>query len=218
LHEMNVHHGGVPEEIKPPEVRKEHIEIWLEAATDHGHFHAGEEVRLKLYKGYNMKPSRPNDNQLIRFFKVDQSKIIELELNYSDDHQEFVMDQQNDGIIQIYAQAEHDKTLYAKIVFEIGHHHHNALKPIGLPLEILPLSHNHARIGQHYQVQVLRDKKPWPGAEIRITFTGTRHADYPHHLIADDEGKAGIFLSARGNYLFSVQNEDIISTFTLMKN
>jgi predicted RNA-binding protein len=30
-------------------------ELWLEPDTDHGHFHEGEEVVLRLYKGYNMQ-------------------------------------------------------------------------------------------------------------------------------------------------------------------
>ena len=43
-----VHHRIILEEIRE-EIVKGHQELWLEPDTDHGHFHPGEEVRLKLY-------------------------------------------------------------------------------------------------------------------------------------------------------------------------
>ncbi|HCF71820.1 MAG TPA: hypothetical protein DER33_09610 [Syntrophomonas sp.] len=65
---------------------------------------------------------------------------------------------------------------------------------------------------------MLEAGNPLKGAEVRVTYSSTLNHDYPHRLTANEEGKAKIFLSAKGNYLFSVSNADIISTFTLVKS
>ena len=44
-----VHHRIILEEVKEATGVRE-LEIWLEPDTDHGHFHEGEEVSLKLLK------------------------------------------------------------------------------------------------------------------------------------------------------------------------
>ena len=49
-----VHHRIIIEEVSQQQINVG-TEIWLDLDTDHGHFHEGEEVRLNLLKGYNMK-------------------------------------------------------------------------------------------------------------------------------------------------------------------
>ncbi|MEN6389497.1 MAG: DUF4198 domain-containing protein, partial [Syntrophomonas sp.] len=75
-----------------------------------------------------------------------------------------------------------------------------------------------ARMGENYEIMVLKDGEPLAGAEVMATFAGTHHQDYPHRLVADEDGKVRLFLSARGNYLFKVQEGNVISTFTLVKS
>jgi uncharacterized GH25 family protein len=64
----------------------------------------------------------------------------------------------------------------------------------------------------------LKNGLPLPGAEVKATYSRTSNRDYPHHLTTDAEGKTSLFLTARGDYLFSVKDGDIISTFTLTKS
>ncbi len=130
---------------------------------------------------------------------------------------EMNLGQETDWLLQIYAEQPGDKALYAKILMEIGHHHHHKVEPIGLPLEIVPINYSHARMGESYEVQLLKNGEPLSGAELRVTYASTKSADYPHRLTTDQEGKARVFLTARGNYLFTAVNDDNISTFTLVK-
>ena len=128
------------------------------------------------------------------------------------------MGQELDGLVQVYAHVSGERELYAKVLVEIGHHHHHALEAIGLPLEIMPIDYTHARMGQNYEVQILQGGKPLAGVELLVTYTGTQSTTYPHRLISNEEGRARVFLSARGNYLFSVSSQNITSTFTLVKS
>ena len=54
--------------------------------------------------------------------------------------------------------------------------------------------------------------------EVKATYAGTHHREHPHRLRTDDNGRARIFLTARGNYLFSVTHNNVTSTFTLVKS
>ncbi|MEN6351669.1 MAG: CooT family nickel-binding protein [Syntrophomonas sp.] len=211
-----VHHRVVLEKVAPQDQVKE-AEIWLEPDTDHGHFHEGEEVRIKVNKGYNM---RPGEEPLLSpcAFTVNDGVSKELHLHEHHGKMEINLGAEVDGLIQVYVHESGEQELYAKIVLEVGHHHHHGLSPVGLPLEIVPSDYSHARMGESYEVCVLKDGKPLPGAAIRATYTGTNNKEYPHNLTCDEEGKAKIFLTARGNYLFSVKDGNIISTFTLMKS
>ena len=118
----------------------------------------------------------------------------------------------------IYVHEHGIRELYAKVVMEIGHHHHHGLQPLGLPLEIVPSDYSHARMGESYEIQVLQNGQPLAGAEVKVTYASTRSKDYPHHLTTSEDGRTKIFLSARGNYLFSVATQNITSTFTLVKS
>lgn len=210
-----VHHRIVLEEIKEATGVQE-MEMWLEPDTDHGHFHEGEEVSLKLLKGYNMKADPIADFQNVRAFVANDGDKRELHFHEHDGAKNLIMGQEAEGLIQVYV-AEEDK-LYAKLIIEIGHHHHHGLQPLGLPLEIVPSNYSHARMGENYEIQVLKGGKPLAGVEVRATYAGTHNRDYPHHLATDSEGKARLYLTARGNYLFTVSDEGITSTFTLMKS
>lgn len=210
-----VHHRVILEEIKEA-IGVQGLEIWLEPDTDHGHFHEGEEVSLKLLKGYNMKADPMAGFQNPRAFVVNDGDKRELHLHEHDGAKNIIMGQEAEGLIQVCV-VDEDK-LYAKMIVEIGHHHHHGLQPVGLPLEIVPSNYSHARMGENYEIQVLKDGKPLTGVEVRATYAGTHNRDYPHHLTTDNEGKARLYLTARGNYLFTVSDDDITSTFTLMKS
>lgn len=211
-----VHHRILLDEIQEAQAVREH-EIWLEPETDHGHFHAGEEVTIKVLKGYNMKPADFVCTK-ISATVVSEGSNQKIDIHEHHGQGQINLGQEADGLLQVFIEEHNGKRRFGKIIMEIGHHHHHGLDPLGLPLEIVPKGHSHARMGESYELLVLKDGQPLPGAEIKATFTGTQSLDYPHRLVADSAGKAKLFLSARGNYLFSVSHEDIISTYTLIKS
>lgn len=212
-----VHHRIVLDEIREPKTSQE-LENWLVPGTDHGHFHEGEEVILKLYKGYNMHPADEVDFSSLQAFVAGEGVSREVEIKDHQGVKEIKLDQEDDGLIQVYVHENGAKQLYSKIVMEVGHHHHHGLEAAGLPLEIVPCDFSHARLGESYEIEVVQDGKPVAGIEVRVTYTSTVNHDYPHRLTTDKEGKARIFLTAKGNYLFSVSSDNIISTFTLVKS
>ncbi|MBP1761659.1 MAG: RNA-binding protein, predicted [Firmicutes bacterium] len=213
-----VHHRIILEEIDKQEAKEHDQEIWLEPDTDHGHFHAGEEVVLKLSKGYNMKPDHDAAYSAIEAFAVNEGNVNPVHIHDHHGSKEINLGQEADGLLQIYVHEHEIRELYAKVVMEIGHHHHHGLKPLGLPLEIVPIDYSHARMGESYEIQVLQNGQPLAGAEVKVTYASTRSKDYPNRLTTSEDGRAKIFLSARGNYLFSVTAQNIISTFTLVKS
>ncbi|MGI5922279.1 MAG: CooT family nickel-binding protein [Syntrophomonadaceae bacterium] len=212
-----VHHRIILDEIREPVLNQE-SEIWLEPNTSHGHFHEGEEVILKLYKGYNMHPADKMEFSNPHAFVV--SDGVTREVDIKDHHGAMTVNlgHENDGLVQVYVQEHGPVRLLAKIVMEVGHHHHHGLEPVGLPLEIIPCDFSHAHMGENYEVQVLKEGKPLSGVEVRVTYTSTKNRDYPHRLTTNEEGKARIFLTAKGNYLFSVSSDNTVSTFTLVKS
>lgn len=210
-------HRIIVEEIKQVAKVLEQ-EIWLTLDTEHGHFHTGEDVKLNLFKGYNMKNISNLEITQPQLFVVHEDKNREIGLNLHNGIYQANLGEEADGLIQIYACEIADKQLYAKIFVEIGHHHHREIKAIGLPLEIMPSNYQHARMGESYEIKVLKDGLPLPNAQVKATYSGTSNKDYPHQLLTDEEGKLSIFLSARGNYLFSASDGNIISTFTLSKS
>lgn len=212
-----VHHRIILEAIQEAKSQN-YMELWLEPATRHGHFHPGEEVIIKLRKGYNMQVDNQADFSKPQAFIVDARGAQELEIQ--DHHGELAihLGQDIDGLAQIYVQEKGEPELYAAVLVEVGHHHHHGIKPMGLPLEIIPTDYSHARLGENHEIQVLKNGHPLAGAEVRATFSNTKNRDYPHHLKTDQEGKTRLFLTARGNYLFSIADENIISTFTLVKS
>ncbi len=212
-----VHHRIIIEELAA-ESAGSGTEIWLDLDTDHGHFHEGEEVNLNLFKGYNMKANPEAVWIAPRVMVTGRTGERQADLHLHGHIGHVHLGSENDGLIQVYAHESGDQELYAKLLVEVGHHHHHDLQPIGLPLEILPCGYSHARMGENYEVQVLKDGKPLAGVTLRATYANTRNTDYAHNLITDEEGKARLFLTARGNYLFSVSHENIISTFTLVKS
>jgi len=213
-----VHHRVMLDEIQEVD-HPVHEELWLEPATDHGHFHEGEQVTLKLFKGYNMKPGHDCEFAGLKAFIAGNGEAKELHIHDHHGSRELVLGQENDGLLQVWAEeAEGNHRRLASVLVEVGHHHHHGLKPAGLDLEIFPTDYSHARMGESYEIQVLQQGKPVPGAEVRATFAGTHQKDYPHRLVTNDEGKARLFLTARGNYLFSVSADEVISTFTLVKS
>lgn len=211
-----VHHRILLEEIQEEQGIVEN-EIWLEPETDHGHFHEGEEVSLKVLKGYNMKPSE-QDCSDIRATVVSEEGRRPVQINMHHGTAEINLGSETDGLIQVFVEEETDKELYGKIVLEIGHHHHHELQPLGLPLEIVPCGYSHARMGENYEIMLLKDGSPLPGVEVRATFSATHSPDYPHRLTTGSDGKTRLFLSARGNYLFTASYENLVSTFTLVKS
>lgn len=212
-----VHHRIILEEM-PVSTTPRSPEIWISLNTEHGHFHAGEEISLHLLKGYNMKADSPAAFSHPRLFVVDQEQKREFPVTISENKGEVNLGNEADGLLQIFAHESGEQELYAVIWIEVGHHHHHSIEPLGLPLEILPAHNQHARMGENYEIQVLKNGVPMPAAAVKATYAATNSADYPHRLITDQEGKARVFLSARGNYLFSVCDENIISTFTLIKS
>jgi len=212
-----VHHRIILEEIRDEPVNR-HLELWLEPDTDHGHFHPGEEVRLKLYKGYNMRVDSEAGFSNLQAFLVNNGMVQEIELHEHHGMMEIHLNQNLDGLLQVYVREQGDMELYATVLVEVGHHHHHGVKPAGLPLEIMPCDYSHARLGENYEIQVLKEGRPLAGAEVKATYSSTQNRDYPHHLKTDEDGRARLFLTARGNYLFSVTDESIVSTFTLIKS
>lgn len=212
-----VHHRIILEEIQDPAQVQEQ-EIWLALDTHHGHFHAGEEIQVVLAKGYNMKitPDARFSKPQVFLLQDGQSKEYPLELK--EGLYQVNLGKEADGLLQIYARDSSDRELYAKILVEVGHHHHHGLEPVGLPLEIIPSHYQHARMGENYEIRVLKNSHPLPGAKVKATYSGTSNRNYPHHLTTDAEGKTSLFLTARGNYLFSVKDGELISTFTLTKS
>lgn len=212
-----VHHRIVIEEMPTvPSLRE--AELWLEPDTDHGHFHEGEEVALNLYKGYNMQPEHDADIDGLQAFMIEAGTALPLEIHQHHGKPQLHPGREADGLVQVYVYQPGDKALYAKTIVEIGHHHHHQVEPVGLPLEMVPCGYSHARIGDYYNLQVLKEGVPVPGLEVKATYSSTRSQDYPHHLTTDAEGKVKLFLTARGHYLFSTSSDQVISTFTLVKS
>lgn len=193
-------------------------ELWLEPDSDHGHFHEGEEVVLRLYKGYNMQSNAGANLEDVQVVLISGSAKKGLQLHRNNGQYEIRSGQGVDGLLQIYVHQPGIKQLYGKILVEVGHHHHHDIEALNLPLEIVPCGYSHARIGDYYEMQVLHQGQPLAGAEIKATFTGVRGQEYPRRLKSDENGKAKIFLSARGHYLFSTEHDNTISTFTLVKS
>ncbi|MGE5396700.1 MAG: CooT family nickel-binding protein [Chitinophagales bacterium] len=213
-----VHHRVLLDEIRE-EAHPKYEELWLEPATDHGHFHEGEQVTLKLFKGYNMKPDAESPYALLKAFIGSQDNARELHIHDHHGSRELVLGEESDGLLQVWAEEnEGDARRLASILVEVGHHHHHGLKPAGLDLEIFPCDYSHARMGENYEVQVLKKGQPLAGVEVRATFASTHQKDYPHRLVTNEEGKVRLFLTAKGNYLFSVSADEVISTFTLVKS
>jgi predicted RNA-binding protein len=213
-----VRHRIILDDISEDVVSKEY-EIWLDLDTNHGHFHEGEEVRLKLFKGYNMLPDKDSTFCNAKAFLLENGEQKEIPIN-DENHGEaqLVLGQEVTGLIPVFVQESNEKELYSKLLLEVGHHHHHGVKPIGLPLEIVPCSLGHARMGENYEIQVLRQGKAVSGIEVKATYSGTHNKNYPYKLTTNEEGKTSLFLTARGNFLFSVSTDNIISTFTLVKS
>ncbi|MCX5780653.1 MAG: DUF4198 domain-containing protein [Firmicutes bacterium] len=165
-----------------------------------------------------MRPDVEADTSKLQAFLVNGGQAQELPLHNHHGTLELKLDQALEGLAQVYVQEPGDRSLYATVLVEVGHHHHQGVKPAGLPLEIVPSDYSHARLGENYEIQVLKEGQPWAGAEVRVTYSSTQNLDYPHHLTTDAGGRARIFLTARGNYLFSVTDGNIISTYTLIKS
>jgi uncharacterized GH25 family protein/predicted RNA-binding protein len=212
-----VHHRIMLDEVRE-QTSTQALENWLEPGTDHGHFHEGEEVVLKLYKGYNMHPANEAEFSSLQAFVVNEGAATAVQIKDHHGVKEISLDGESDGLVQVYVKENGSIQLFSKIVMEVGHHHHHGLQPAGLPLEIVPCNYSHARMGESYEVQVLKDGKPLPDVELKVTYSSTLNPDYPHRLTTNGEGKARLFLSARGNYLFSVNYDNIVSTFTLVKS
>ena len=212
-----VHHRIILDEIQSQTTHPDQ-EMWMSLNTEHGHFHAGEPISLNLFKGYNMKADPEAAFSAPQVFVADHGQMKEYPVTLADGRGKVNLRDEADGLLQIFARESGDQELYAAIWAEVGHHHHHQIEALGLPIEILPTKDQHARMGENYEIQVLRDGKPMAGAKVRVTYASTSNPDYPHQLITDEEGKAHIFLSARGNYLFSVCEGKIISTFTLVKS
>jgi len=213
-----VHHRIILEEIQNTVAAERGQEIWLEPTTVHGHFHAGEEVSLQLNKGYNMKADANSSYANMQAFVANEGLVSEVPIGDHHGAREINLGQEADGLLQIYVKETGDRELYSKVVMEIGHHHHHGLQPLGLPLEIVPTDYSHARMGESYEIQVLQDGQSLAGVEVKVTYASTHNHDYPHRLKTNEYGRAKIFLTAQGNYLFSVTAQNIISTFTLVKS
>lgn len=211
-----VHHRIMLEEIAEEKPIKEQ-EIWLEPETDHGHFHPGDEVVLKLCKGYNMQPAEEVHFTELNAFIVKDSVTEDVHLHNHHGSPEISLGQEADGLLTVYAHEKGDRELWGKVIVEIGHHHHHGMEPAGLPLEIVPHNFSHVHLGDNYEIQVLKEGQPLAGIEVKATYSGSNR-EYPYRLVTDAEGRARVFLSARGNWLFSVSDENMISTFTLIKS
>ena len=194
-------------------------DLWLEPATAHGHFHAGEEVLVNIYRGYNMKPFSESSVLGIEAFCLCNQNLSSIAIIEHNHEMAINLGEVPEGLMQLYVQELTEAThYYGKIVLEIGHHHHQALEPLGLPLELTPADNNHARMGAQYEVQVLKNGQPVSGAEVRITYANTSNPDYPHKLTSNAQGRIQVFMSAPGNYLFSVFAKNVISTLTVVKS
>nr|WP_278279294.1 DUF4198 domain-containing protein [Syntrophomonas zehnderi] len=165
-----------------------------------------------------MKPDCKASFDELKAFVANDGLVSEVQIKEHHENLEINLGQEADGLLQIYVKESGAKELYAKVVMEIGHHHHHGLKPLGLPLEIIPVDYSHARMGENYEIQVLKDGQPLPGANVKVTYASTKNREYPHRLTTNEDGRAKIFLTARGNYLFTVQENNISSTYTLVKS
>lgn len=214
-----VHHRIVIVETKDEQQEAKDQEIWLEPNTGHGHFHPGEEVNLQLFKGYNMHPAGEPDLSDLQAFVVSAGTAEPVAIHDHHGNAEISLGKDVvDGLVQLYVQTDGDRPLYTTILVEVGHHSHHTVEPVGIPLEIIPCSYGHAHLGESYAIRVLKNGQPLIGAEVKATYTGTHNRDYPHKLTTNEEGEASLYLTARGNYLFSVQDGGITSTFTLVKS
>ncbi|MGE5453657.1 MAG: CooT family nickel-binding protein [Methylocystaceae bacterium] len=194
-------------------------EWWLEPINNHGHFHAGEEVILRLCQGYNMQPIDQGAIVLPRVYCCKHGKQQEVTVDSSGEGLFVNLGESAEGVISVSAHIQQQGIdYYAKMIVEIGHHDHQGLEPIGLPLEIMPSSYQHAHIGEHYDVTVLSHGEPLSGAKLVATYTGNRQATYPIQTYTDNLGRAKVFLAARGNYLLVCSHENVITTYTLIKS
>lgn len=75
-------------------------------------------------------------------------------------------------------------------------------KPAGLPLEVVPLSEPLGyQPGQPYRLQLLRDGKPLPGAQIKAQLQGKKR--YLLKAVSNAQGEVAISLPEAGVWLFS---------------
>ena len=207
-----VRHRVVLDEVKE-EIEDKDVEIWLEPETEHGHFHPGEEARLKLCKGYSMQPLITASLKDPRVYWGQEGNVEEIK--FSAESGDINLVKVADGLVTVWAHESGEPNLYAKVIVEVGHHHHHGVKPVGLPLEITPLDYSHVHLGDKYRFQVLKEGKPLAGVEVCATYDGSQKREYPFRITTDEEGKAEVLLMARGNWLFSVKDESTTSTFLL---
>jgi len=213
-----IHHRIILAALTEPLVQGSAGEWWLEPLTDHGHFHPGEEVTLRLCQGYNMQSASRKPEAYPQVYKYIAGQRQEVAVNLAGEDLKLNLGESEEGIIAVGAHSQEQNTdYYAKIIIEIGHHNHQQLQPVGLPLEIMPSSYQHVHIGEHYEVTVLYHGEPLVGAKLAATYPGNRQASYPVTTYTNNQGKAQIFLSARGNYLFICHHEQMVSTYTLIK-
>lgn len=214
-----VHHRILIAEIEDKVVSEELDSIWLEPLTDHGHFHPGEKVFLSLKKGRGLRSEQVPDLKDVELWlmKEGQKKVLQAEA-----HQDMIkidLGEEDEGLITVIAEEHGGSRNYlAKVMVEIGHHDHHQPIPAGLPLEIVPARYNHPHLGEYYEIIVLRDGVPLPHADVYATYAGHRQPGFPVHTKTDEEGKAKVFLSARGNYLLVTKADNLISSFTVVKN
>lgn len=213
-----VRHRIVLEEIERPKEQQQ-TEIWIEPMTDHGHFHPGEEVKLRILKGHNLHPLRDPAFTACEIFVVERGETRRLGYEEAGNCLEVTLGRGAEGLITAYAvEKMENRQCYAKIIVEIGHHHHGQLTPAGIPLEIVPAKYSHVHLGDFYQFQVLYDGKPLPGVEVKASYPQAAGKSYPVRATTDGDGRAQVLLTARGNWLFSVTYENLTSTFTLVKD
>ncbi|MGE5381448.1 MAG: CooT family nickel-binding protein, partial [Methylocystaceae bacterium] len=113
-------------------------EWWLEPLTDHGHFHDGEEVKLRLCWGSNLKAQTGN-TKLPQVFQYEDGERRAVAVDADEGELLINIGESANGVITVCAQdLQPDIDYYAKMVVEIGHHDHHELHPVGLPLEIIP--------------------------------------------------------------------------------
>ena len=111
-----VHHRIVFDEVREVKGSSGEMEMWLEPDTDHGHFHPGEEVRLRLFKGYNMKPVLQADFSSVEVNILNNEQRERAELLPGEGAAEIKLGQELDGLVQVYAHVSGERELYAKVL------------------------------------------------------------------------------------------------------
>lgn len=185
--------------------------IWLEPT--HLHFHHGDKVELKVFRGYAMQKAKIDGSEHLRGVAVNpEGDEIPVQISRGEDgtHNILVFSGGSEGIytVQVENEPERGKRYYARVLVPIGHHVHGVGMAMSRGLEIVPETYGTFHPGEAVNLTVLHRGKPADGAQVWATYHLNEESGFLHTLQADEKGKVRFVFDAKGHWLFQAQVND----------